>query len=136
MSCPIGVLIEDFLPVSITVHDPETGAKTDADSAPTYKVYANTDLDTIVYEGTMSKIDSASLTGFYFASIPCTNANGFLHDKEYTICIEAIVDSTAGGITYGFKAFEKLEIAIGIPIQIQGYDAYTGQPVQIAGHYK
>ena len=136
MGCPTGVLLGDSLQFSIAVHNPETGGKSDADSVPVYRVYDNSDIDVVVHSGTMSKINSSTLTGFYIAELSCSSTNGFIDSAGYTICIEAAVDSIIGGITYGFAVYEKIEIAIGVPITIQGYDAVTGQSVMISGRYK
>ena len=136
MGCPTGVLLDDSLQFSIAVHDPDTGAKSNADSAPEYKVYDNSEIDVVVDSGTMSRINSSTLTGFYIAELLCSPTNGFTDSADYTICIEAEVNSIVGGITYGFTVYEKIEIAIGVPITIQGYDAVTGQSVMISGRYK
>ena len=114
MGCPTGVKIGDNLVFSITTHDPDTGAITDADSAPTYRVYED-ETDTAILTGTMAKLDDANTVGFYTELIECTAGNGFENGKSYTIYIEATVDGDTGGISYGFKAYNYIKI-LGIPI--------------------
>lgn len=103
MGCPSYVELEDTLVFSITSHDPATGILTDADSAPSYRVYED-ETSTPILTGSMAKLDDVNTTGFYTESITCSAANGFEDGKTYTIYIEATVDSDTGGITYGFKA--------------------------------
>ena len=103
MGCPSYVELEDTLVFSITSHDPDTGVLTDADSAPTYRIYED-ETATPILNDVMAKLDDANTTGFYTESITCSAANGFEDGKTYTIYIEATVDSDTGGITYGFKA--------------------------------
>jgi len=103
MGCPSEVEIEDNLVFSICCHDPDTGVLTDADAAPSYRVYED-ETATPILTGTMDKLDDANTTGFYTELIACTAANGFEDGKSYTIYIAATVDSDTGGISYGFKA--------------------------------
>jgi len=103
MGCQSEVTVGDNLTFSICTHDPDTGVLTDADSAPTYRVYED-ETATPLLTGTMTKLDDANTTGFYTELIACTVANGFENGKTYTIYIAATVDSDTGGICYGFKA--------------------------------
>ena len=105
MGCPSKVIIGDNCVFSICTHDPDTGVLTDADSAPTYRVYED-ETGTAILTGTMAKLDDANTTGFYTESIACTSGNGFEDGKTYSIYIEATVDSDTGGIAYSFKAEE------------------------------
>ena len=103
MGCQSDVYIGDNLTFSICTHDPDTGALTDADSAPAYRVYED-ETGTAILTGTMAKLDDAGTTGFYSEQIACTAANGFEHSKSYNIYVEATVDSDTGGISFGFRA--------------------------------
>ncbi|MCP4493211.1 MAG: hypothetical protein GY820_38805 [Gammaproteobacteria bacterium] len=103
MGCPTEVTIGDNLVFSICCHDPDTGVLTDADSAPTYRVYED-ETATAILTGTMTVLDTGNTTGFYTELIACTVANGFENGKTYTIYISATVDSDTGGICFGFKA--------------------------------
>jgi len=106
MGCPEEVYIEDNLVFSICCHDPDTGVLTDADSAPSYRIYED-ETGTAILNGAMTKLDDANTTGFYSELIACTAANGFENGKTYTVYIEATVDSDTGGISYAFKALSK-----------------------------
>ena len=76
---------------------------TDADSAPTYRVYED-ETTTAIKTGTMTKLDDANTTGVYSEQLSCTADNGYEADKTYTITISATVDSDTGAISYGFTA--------------------------------
>jgi len=103
MGCPSFVIIGKNLTFSITTHDPDTGVLTDADSAPTYRIYED-ETATAILNGSMAILDTSNTTGFYTELIACTVANGFEFGKSYTIYIEATVDSDKGGISYAFTA--------------------------------
>jgi hypothetical protein len=105
MGCPTEVEIGDSLVFSVCTHDPDTGVLTDADSAPSYRVYED-ETGTAILTGSMAKLDDANTAGFYTESIACTSANGFESGKTYTVYIAATVDSDTGGISYGFKAYD------------------------------
>lgn len=103
MGCPSSCEIGENLVFSICTHDPDTGVLTDADAAPTYRVYED-ETGTAILSDVMAKLDDGNTTGFYTELIAVTTANGFEAGKTYTIYIEATVDSDKGGICYGFKA--------------------------------
>src|SRR3972149_3792425 len=102
MGCPSQVLLADNAVVSITTHDPTTAALTDADSLPSYRVYEDLTAAPLL-TGTMPKLDDVNTTGFYAVLLACTVANGFELGKNYTVYIEATVNGTTGGISYGFN---------------------------------
>lgn len=102
MGCPGEVDIGDNLTFSITTHDPTIGDLTDADSAPSYRLYED-ETETPILTGTMAKLDDANTTGFYVETVACTVANGFEVGKTYSIYIAAAVNTITGGISYGFK---------------------------------
>lgn len=103
MGCQSEVTIGSNLTFSITTHDPDTGVLTDADAAPTYRVYED-ETGAAILNGTMTILDNANTTGFYTELIACTLGNGFENNKSYNIYIEAVVDGDTGGISYGFRA--------------------------------
>jgi hypothetical protein len=106
MGCPAETEIGDNLVFSVTTHDPDTGVLTDADAVPDYRVYED-ETGTAILTGSMAKLDDANTTGFYSESIACTSGNGFENGKSYTIYIVATVDSDQGGISFGFKAYDR-----------------------------
>jgi len=124
MGCPSEVIIGDNLVFSITCHDPDTGVLTDADAAPTYRVYED-ETATPILTGEMAKLDDANTTGFYTEAIACTVANGFEDGKTYTIYIEATVDGDKGGISFGFKATDFSDVALAI--LKHDWDGITGE---------
>lgn len=107
MGCPKSVEIGDNLTFTVTTHA-TTGAATDADSEPTYRVY-EAETATPILTGTMAKLDDSNTTGLYAETIACTEANGFEKGKCYTIYISAAVDGTTGTLTFGFTALDSLK---------------------------
>ena len=103
MGCQSDVYIGHYLTFSIATHDPDTGALTDADANPTYRIYED-ETAVPILTGTMAILDDVNTTGFYTERIECSAANGFENGKSYTIFIRAVVDSDPGGITFGFRA--------------------------------
>ena len=111
MGCPSACIIETNLTFSICTHDPDTGVLTDADAAPSYRIYED-ETGTAIATGDMAKLDDANTTGFYTETITCSNANGYSRDKTYTIYIEATVDSDTGGTSYAFKIYSDTQIVL------------------------
>lgn len=104
MGCPAFVKLGQDLKFTICTHDPDTGVLTDADSAPSYRVYED-ETATAILTGSMAKLDDSNTTGFYSEIISCTAANGFEDKKNYSIYIEATVDSDTGGISFDFTCY-------------------------------
>lgn len=73
----------------------DTGNGTDADSAPTYRVYEE-ETTTPILTGTMALLDSTNTAGFYSEQIALTAANGFEQAKCYVIYIAGTVNSVNG----------------------------------------
>lgn len=109
MGCQSEVILGDSLTFSICTHDPDTGELTDADSAPTYRVYED-ETATPILTGTMTTLDAANTIGFYSEQVAGTTANGFEVGKSYTVYIEATVDGDTGGISYGFTVVSAANI--------------------------
>lgn len=128
MGCQTEVSIGDDLTFSICTHDPDTGALTDADALPIYRVYED-ETAAAILNGTMAILDNANTTGFYTELVACTLANGFEHGKSYTIYIEATVDSDTGGICYGFRAMTELPTIGPIEFTYTIPDSVTGLPL-------
>ena len=107
MGCPSFVIIGEDLKFSICTHDPDTGLLTDADAAPSYRIYED-ETAGVILNGDMAKLDDANTVGFYTEIISCTVGNGFEDKKTYTIYIEATVDTDTGGISYDFTAYTSI----------------------------
>ena len=102
MGCPTEAALGDSLTFSVTTHDPETAAVTDATGSPTYRVYEEV-TGTAILTGALSKLDDSNTTGFYAAKIDCTVENGFEAGKSYSIYVEATVNGVDGAISFGFR---------------------------------
>jgi len=76
--------IDDLLTFAIVTTRVDTGAATDADSAPAYRVYED-ETATPILTGTMALLDSANTAGFYSEQITLSAANGFEKGKSYNI---------------------------------------------------
>jgi hypothetical protein len=94
--------IDDLLTFYANTTRFDTGAATDADSVPTYRVYED-ETGTPLLTGSMALIDSANTAGFYSEQITLSAANGFEKGKCYSIYITATVNSVAGATHKTFQ---------------------------------
>lgn len=94
--------IDDYLTFPCNTHTPSTGAATDADAAPAYRIYEE-ETGTPITNGTLAKLDDANTTGFYSERIQLLAATGFEVDKTYTIYISAGVGGTTGTMSHTFQ---------------------------------
>jgi len=94
--------IDDLLTFPANTHDAGTGAATDADAVPAYRVYED-ETGTAILTGNMAKLDDANTTGFYSEQLTLSAANGFEVGKSYTIYISAAVDSITGTANHTFQ---------------------------------
>ena len=131
MGCQKKVSLGDSVIFSICCHDPDLGVLTDADAAPSYRVYED-ETAIPVSGGKMAKLDDANTVGFYSAKIACTGRNGFEVSKTYTIYIEATVDSDTGGMCYAFV----VKPGAWNNMMLDGFEEITGKPVQINGRIR
>ena len=92
----IKAILGESFTFSCATHNPSTGAVTDADSVPAYRIYEN-ETATPILTGSMAKLDDANTTGLYTEQIDCTAANGFEDGKTYTISMTAAVGGVTGG---------------------------------------
>ena len=83
-------------------HRFDTGAATDADAAPAYRVYEQS-TTTPLLTGTMALLDSTNTAGFYQAQITLSPANGFEDGKSYGIYISAAVNAITGTMHHQFR---------------------------------
>lgn len=91
-------------------HDPSTGAATDADSVPTYRVYED-ETGTPLLTGSMALLDGSNTAGFYSEQITASSGNGFEGGKSYSVYISA----TVGGITATISRY--FQIGAGVDVQ-------------------
>lgn len=101
--------IDDALTFACNTHAP-TGAATDADSVPTYRVYED-ETGTPILTGSMAKLDDTNTTGFYSEQISLSAANGFKVGKSYTVYIAATVSSVAATMHHAFTIIDNLATA-------------------------
>lgn len=94
--------IDDLVTFSVTTHTASTGAATDADSVPSYRVYED-ETGTAILTGNMAKLDDANTTGFYSEQITLSAANGFEKGKSYNIIVSATVGGIAGNTLRTFQ---------------------------------
>jgi len=94
--------IDDALTFPASTHTASTGAATDADAVPDYRVYED-ETGTAILTGSMAKLDDASTTGFYSEQITLSAANGFEKGKCYTVYISAAVATITGTMSHTFQ---------------------------------
>lgn len=103
MGIPAGPFyIDDTLTFTTNTHRVDTGAATDADSVPTYRVYED-ETGTAILNGSMAKLDDANTTGFYSEQLTLSAANGFEVGKSYSVYISATVNSVTATRSDNFK---------------------------------
>lgn len=94
--------IDDLITFTCNTHSPTTGAATDADSDPAYRVYED-ETGTAILTGVLSKLDDSNTTGFYSEQITLSAANGFENGKSYNIYIAAAVGAVTGTMSHYFQ---------------------------------
>lgn len=94
--------IDDNLTFVCNTHAAATGAATDADSLPSYRIYED-ETGTAILTGSMAKLDDANTTGFYSEQIALSAANGFEKGKCYHVYISATVSSVTGTMSHSFQ---------------------------------
>src|ERR671925_2056087 len=94
--------IDSLVTFCANTHDVTTGAATDADSAPSYRVYED-ETSTPILTGTMALLDGSNTAGFYSEQITLSAANGFEVGKSYSIYITATVGGVAGTMHHALQ---------------------------------
>lgn len=94
--------IDDYLTFCVNTHDPTTGAATDADAPPSYRIYEDETAIPIL-TGNMALFDSVNTAGFYSERVQLTVASGFEQGKTYTIYVSASVGGVEGTISRNFQ---------------------------------
>jgi hypothetical protein len=115
--------IDDLLTFSANTHRFDTGAATDADGAPAYRVYED-ETSTPILTGTMALLDSSNTAGFYSEQITLSAANGLEKGKSYTIYISAAVNSVTGTMSHNFQM--EAEVDANIVSDKTGYSLANG----------
>lgn len=94
--------IDDACTFVANTHNASTGAATDADSAPSYRIFEN-ETATPILTGSMALLDSSNTDGFYSEQITLSAANGFEKGKSYNIYISAAVNSVTGTMAHSLQ---------------------------------
>jgi hypothetical protein len=94
--------IDDLLTFACNTHSVASGAATDADAVPSYRVYED-ETGTPILTGNTALLDSANTAGFYSEQITLSAANGFEKGKSYTIYISATVGGVVGTMHHNFQ---------------------------------
>ena len=94
--------IDDYLTFPANTHNASTGAATDADAVPAYRIYED-ETATPIVTGNMALLDSSNTAGFYSEQVQLTAASGFEKGKSYTIYISAAVSSVTGTMSHTFQ---------------------------------
>lgn len=99
--------IDDTLTFYVNTTRFDTGAATDADAAPAYRVYED-ETGTALLNGTMALLDSVNTAGLYSEQITLSAANGFEAGKDYVVYVAATVNSVAGATNHTFQIGAKV----------------------------
>jgi hypothetical protein len=94
--------INDYLTFPANTHRADSGAASDADSVPTYRVYEDETASPLL-SGSMAILDDANTTGFYTEQIQLTAGSGFEKGKCYTIYIQGTVNTVTGTMSHTFQ---------------------------------
>lgn len=105
--------IDNLLTFTVNTHTPSTGAGTDADAVPSYRVYED-ETGTAILTGNMAKLDDANTVGFYSEQITLSAANGFEVGKSYTVYVAAVVGGVTGTLSHSFQVGVALATAASI----------------------
>lgn len=120
--------IDDLLTFSVVTHRVDTGALTDADAVPSFRVYED-ETGTAIVTGSMAKLDDTNTTGFYSEQLTLSAANGYEKGKSYNIYITAAVNSVTSGTTRNFQIEAEVDANTVSPVVtanttlIEGVDA-------------
>lgn len=94
--------IDDYLTFTVNTHTPSTGAVTDADAVPTYRIYED-ETGTAIDTGSTDKLDDAGTTGFYSERVQLLAATGYEKGKTYTIRMSGTVGGVTGAMSHTFQ---------------------------------
>lgn len=142
--------INDYLTFTCNTHTPSTGAATDADSVPAYRVYED-ETGTAIENDVLAKLDDANTTGFYSERIQLLDATGYEKGKTYTIYIAGTVGGVTGTMSHTFQieaevdanivsdktgfslAADQSAVTIGTVGTLTGHTAQTGDSFALIG---
>lgn len=102
--------IDQLLTFPVNAYTYSTGAATDDDGSPTYRVYED-ETAAAILTGTMAKLDNANTTGLYTEQVTLSAGNGFERGKSYTIYIETTVGTVVMTTVHTFQVGASVELA-------------------------
>lgn len=121
MSSIANIPLNEVITKHITTHHPTTGAATDADATPTYKIFEE-DGDTSILSGDFVKIGTDD--GLYGVTFSVTASNGFDVGGVYNLIATATVNSvTARHALLTFRVMAA-ETVVGRPV-VSGMSSIT-----------
>lgn len=120
--------IDDLVTFGCNTHAVATGAATDADAVPSYRVYED-ETGTAILTGSMAKLDDANTVGFYSEQITLSAANGFEKGKSYIIYISATVATIVGTMHHTLQV--EAEVDANVVSDKTGYAITEAQIDQI-----
>lgn len=123
--------IDDLVTFACNTHTPSTGAATDADAVPSYRVYED-ETGTAILTGNMAKLDDANTVGFYSEQITLSAANGFEKGKSYSIYISATVGGVVGTMSHQLQV--EAEVDANVVSDKTGYSLSTPQSFNLIGN--
>lgn len=127
--------IDDPLAFYLSSATYSTGAATDADSAPAYRVYED-ETATPILAGTMALLDGGNTAGFYSEQITLSAANGFEIGKQYAIYISYAVATIAQATHHTFQVEAPITLgAAGAPVNTTAASATITTGTQSSGTY-
>jgi hypothetical protein len=94
--------IDDWLTFYCNTHRADTGAATDADAVPSYRVYED-ETAAAIATGNLALLDNANTAGFYSERVQLLAATGFEKGRQYSIYISATVNAVTGTIHHTFQ---------------------------------
>lgn len=103
--------LDGYFEFVFNTHSSLDGSLSDADSAPTYRVY-RAGSDTVVATGTCVEKDDANTTGFYVARAQITTLLGYAVGCDYQVRVVATVDGITQADVVGIF---RVETPSGIP---------------------
>lgn len=112
--------INDYLTWSLTTHVATTGAVSDADANPSFRIYED-NVGTPLTNGSMVLLDDTNTVGFYHKRLQLTTASGFEVGKTYNILNKGTVNSVSGQINHTFQ-IESGQVVVGTNNDKTGYN--------------
>lgn len=103
--------IDDLLTFVVNTHRVDTGAGSDADAVPYYRVYED-ETATPLITGSMALLDGSNTVGLYSEQITLSAANGFEAGKSYNIYITATVNGVAATMSHNFQMEAKVQLGV------------------------